>query len=139
VEDLWDEASRQVSLPTEELDVYRGELMRRFANDRMRHQLAQIAADGSQKLPARVLPVLRSALAEGRVPSGVSRVVAAWICHLRGGGTVVSDPQADHWITAARGEPAQAVATVLGSLAPDLAGNRELVEETVAKVEELCS
>jgi fructuronate reductase len=139
VEDLWDEASRHVSLPTVELDVYRGELMRRFANDRMRHQLAQIAADGSQKLPARVLPVLRSALAEGRVPVGVSRVVAAWICHLRGGGTVVSDPQADHWTTAARGDSAQAVSTVLGLLAPDLAGHRELVEETVAKMEELCS
>ena len=53
--------------------------------------LAQIAADGSQKLPIRVLPVLRGERAAGRMPTGALRVLAAWINHLRGAGAPVKD------------------------------------------------
>ena len=40
-------------------------LLDRFANPRMHHRLAQIAADGSQKLPVRILPVLRAGAGRG--------------------------------------------------------------------------
>ncbi len=58
---------------------YLGQLHERFANPRMRHQLAQIAGDGSQKLPQRLLPAARDLVAAGRAPVAIATVIAAWI------------------------------------------------------------
>jgi fructuronate reductase len=118
----WDEAARQVPLPATELAAYRVALLSRFANPRIRHTLAQIAADGSQKVPIRVLPVLRAEIAEGRIPPGAVRVLAAWIDHLRGSGTPVADAGA-----APYQERAQSSRAVLQLLAPDLAADAALV------------
>jgi len=85
----WDEAVRHVPLPAAELSDYRAALLSRFTNPRIRHTLAQIASDGSQKVPIRVLPVLRAERAAGRMPPGAVRVLAAWIGHLRGAGAPV--------------------------------------------------
>ena len=52
--------ARTWSCPAGDVAAYRAALLERFANPRIRHRLAQIAADGSQKLPVRVLPVLRA-------------------------------------------------------------------------------
>jgi len=51
-------------------------LVERYQNRRIRHLLGQIAADGSQKIPIRIVPVLRADLAEGRVARGATRAVA---------------------------------------------------------------
>ncbi len=64
-------------------------------NPRIRHLLAQIAADGSQKVPIRAVPVIRAELDEGRVAAGATRIVAAWVAHLRGHGAPVTDAAAD--------------------------------------------
>ena len=48
--------------------AYEAQLLDRFANPRIAHLLAQIAADGSQKLPVRILPALRAERAAGTVP-----------------------------------------------------------------------
>ncbi|WP_433383028.1 mannitol dehydrogenase family protein [Actinoplanes sp. CA-142083] len=119
----WDEAARYVPLPPEEIAAYREALLTRFGNRRIRHTLAQIAADGSQKVPIRVLPVLRGEVAAGRIPPGAVRIVAAWIDHLRGIGAPVADAGA-----APFRERAGDVRDVLGLLAPDLAGDDALVE-----------
>ena len=74
----------------------------------MRHLLAQIAADGSQKLPIRILPVLRAERSAGRMPEGAVRVLAAWIGHLRGAGAPVADPRADELVALAAGPLPQA-------------------------------
>ena len=74
LEEWWSEASRYLSLPEADVAAYRGALLDRFANPRMHHRLAQIAADGSQKLPVRILPTLRRERAAGRRPSGAARV-----------------------------------------------------------------
>ena len=103
LEAWWAEASRHLTLPTED---YREALLERFANPRMRHLLAQIAADGSQKLPIRILPVLRAERSAGRMPDGAVRVLAAWIGHLRGAGAPVSDPRAEELVRARRGPAA---------------------------------
>ena len=68
----WDEAAAHLPLPAADLAAYRAALLDRFANARIRHLLAQIAADGSQKLPIRVLPVLRGERAAGRMPTGAA-------------------------------------------------------------------
>ena len=119
----WDEAARHVPLPAAELAAYRAALAQRFANPRIRHTLAQIATDGSQKLPIRVLPVLRAERAAGRLPAGSVRILAAWIAHLRGSGAPVSDAGAGPYL-----ERAGSARDVLALLAPDLAGDADLIE-----------
>jgi fructuronate reductase len=80
----WTVASGHLARPAEDLARYRAALLDRFANVRMRDRLDRIAADGSQKLSIRILPVLRAERAAGRMPDGATRVLAAWVCHLRG-------------------------------------------------------
>ena len=123
LQEWWDEASRHVPLPAAELTAYRAALLDRFANPRIRHTLAQIASDGSQKLPVRVLPVLRAERAAGRLPAGAVRVLGAWIAHLRGAGAPVTDAAAGPYL-----DRAGSARDVLALLAPDLAGDEELIK-----------
>jgi fructuronate reductase len=139
LEEWWSEASRYLSLPEADIAAYRGALLDRFANPRMHHRLAQIAADGSQKLPIRVLPTMRQERATGRLPSGATHVLAAWVCHLRGAGAPVSDAHADQVVPLADGPLPQAVPRVLGALDPALADDGELIAAVVAHVERLAS
>jgi fructuronate reductase len=125
----WDEAVRYVPLPEQELAAYRAALIGRFSNPRIRHTLAQIAADGSQKLPIRLLPVLRGEREAGRMPPGAVRILAGWIDHLRGFGAPVNDAGAGPYQ-----ERAGSVRDVITALAPDLADDGELagtVEDVV--------
>ena len=69
----------------------------------------QIAADGSQKVPIRILPTVRADLARGRVPTGAARVLAAWVCHLRGQGAPVADVAAEEFTALAAGDLDDAV------------------------------
>ncbi|CAM5195613.1 Fructuronate reductase OS=Castellaniella defragrans OX=75697 GN=HNR28_001495 PE=4 SV=1 [Castellaniella defragrans] len=78
---------------------YRASLLQRFRNGSIRHLTAQIAMDGSQKLPQRILAPLRDRLAAGVEPWRHVFVVAAWIRHLQGRdeqgrALVVNDPLA---------------------------------------------
>ncbi|MDQ1723426.1 MAG: fructuronate reductase, partial [Frankiaceae bacterium] len=119
VEQWWDEAAPHVGLET---DAYREALLARWRNPRIEHRLAQIAGDGSQKLPVRVLPVARAELAAGREPLAAAGILAAWIAHLRGAGAPVTDTQAATFVQAASGPPELAVPRVLRLLgAEDLA------------------
>ncbi len=135
VEEWWADAGRHLTLPADELDAYRQALVERFENPRMRHLLAQIAADGSQKLPIRILPSLRAARADGELPSGATRVIAAWVVHLRGHGAPVNDVQADTVVPLAAGNVPDAGAAVLGWLDVDDAGVAALVERQVTQIE----
>ncbi|HET6530850.1 MAG TPA: mannitol dehydrogenase family protein [Actinoplanes sp.] len=119
----WDEAARHVPLPAADLTAYRAALLERFANPRIRHTLAQIASDGSEKLPIRALPVMRAERAAGRMPAGAVRILAAWIDHLRGIGAPVNDAGAARYR-----ERAGSVRDVVALLAPDLAGDKALVD-----------
>jgi fructuronate reductase len=130
VEQWWDEAAQELPLPADEIDDYRAALSERFSNPRIRHQLAQIAADGWQKLPIRIVPVLRSRLAAGDVPLGATRAIAAWTLHLRGRGSPVSDTAAE----VLRGKVAtasltDAVALVLAALEVDDPQVRSVVRD----------
>ncbi len=135
----WDTVTPHLQLPAREIAGYRAQLLGRWANPRIAHQLAQIAADGSQKLPIRVLPVLRAERAAGRLPAGATRVLAAWICHLRGSGAPVSDHRAQEFVTLAAGSLAPAVARVLSRLDPQLGDDAELVAITTEQARELAT
>ena len=133
-EQWWTEASPQLRLPAEESDAYRAALLERFGNPRIRHALAQIAADGSQKLPVRILPVLRRERAAGRMPEGAVRVLAAWLAHLRGFGAPVRDAGAEPLLPTARGPLPDAVRGVLAALDPALGGDAALAAAVLAAV-----
>ena len=133
----WDEAQRHLALPATSVESYRSALVERFTNPNIRHQLAQIAADGSQKLAVRILPVLRAERAAGRTPPGATRALAAWVCHLRGHGAPVRDPAAETLSRLVDGTLEQAVVAVLGFLDTELARDPALVAATTRHAEEL--
>ena len=137
VEQWWDEAARHLTLPAEDVAAYRAALLDRFENPNIRHALAQIAADGSQKIPVRIVPTLRAERAAGRVPQGATRAVAAWTCHLRGLGAPVKDARAGEVATFGEGTLEESVAAVLGFLGEDLAADPEVVAAVLAHAEDL--
>jgi len=77
---LWDEAQTTLS-PPPELDIaaYRTALMARFDNPTLMHRTHQIAMDGSQKLPQRLLAPIVARLAAGQGIEALSLAVAGWI------------------------------------------------------------
>jgi fructuronate reductase len=128
VEALWDEASHHLSLPEDAVADYRAALLQRFANPRVRDQLSRIAADGSVKLPVRIVPPLVAERAAGRMPLGGGTAVAAWILHLRGHGAPVKDPGAEAARAAAgHANTPRAVSAVLDILRPGLGDDDDLV------------
>ena len=68
----------------ENLPAYCEALLRRYQNPEIRHRLWQIAMDGSQKLPQRIVAPLQNHLANGHVPKGFSLVIAAWMIYVGG-------------------------------------------------------
>jgi fructuronate reductase len=123
----WTEASRHLSQREDELAAYRNALLDRFVNPRIRYLLAQIATDGSQKLPVRILPTLGAERAAGRTPAGATLVLGAWVAHLRGAGTPVVDVRADEIVPLADGPLPDAVRRVVSYLDPTLGADADVV------------
>ncbi len=87
------------ALPEIDLDAYKAALRERFANPALHHRTWQIAMDGSQKLPQRLLWTIRDLLARNAPFPVACLAVAAWIRYTSGqdetGKTVdVRDPLA---------------------------------------------
>jgi fructuronate reductase len=85
--------------PTAGLDpnVYIGQILARFRNPAIVHKLSQIAWDGSQKLPIRLLATIADALAAGRPVDRLAVGVAAWMQFVRRqslAGAAITDPLA---------------------------------------------
>lgn len=85
--------------PGVSLGAYAEALAARYANPAIRHRTWQIAMDGSQKLPQRILGTLAEAHAAGRRCPGLELAVAAWIRYVggvdeRGQAIEVKDPLA---------------------------------------------
>ena len=72
------------ALPGLDLADYRERLLQRYANPALKHQTRQIAMDGSQKLPQRLLDTVRDRLAAGASVELLALGVAAWLHFLRG-------------------------------------------------------
>ncbi|SEJ55355.1 mannitol dehydrogenase family protein [Achromobacter sp. NFACC18-2] len=87
-------------LPGLDLAQYRHGLLQRFANSALRHQTRQIAMDGSQKLPQRLLGTVRDRLAAQAPIPGLALAVAGWLYFLRGSDQAgrayeIQDPMAE--------------------------------------------
>lgn len=82
------------------VDKYRTQLLARFSNPALKHRTRQIAMDGSQKLPPRLLGTVRDRLARNAPIRGLCLSVAAWVRYINardedGLPTHVEDPMAD--------------------------------------------
>ncbi len=138
LEQWWDEAAAHLTLPAADIADYRAALVERFTNPRIRHLLAQIAADGSHKIPIRVIPVLRRELNAGRLPAGAIRMVAAWINHLRGAGAPVKDA-GDQVVQLAAGPLKEAAVRIIGFLDPALASDHPLADAVTQACRDLAA
>lgn len=95
---LWDELGATLtSFTSLDLHGYRDQLMRRFRNAALNHRLVQIATDGSQKLPQRIVAPTVELLDAGYTPMACALAIAAWIRWVagvndRGEEIIVNDP-----------------------------------------------
>lgn len=109
------------ALPGLDLDEYRMRLLQRFANPALQHKTAQIAMDGSQKLPQRLLGTVRDRLRAGLPIERLALAVAAWIHYQRGVDETgaryeIQDPLAAEL---ARTDPLTSFTPVFGELGDD--------------------
>ncbi len=65
--------------PGVDLAAYQAALLDRFANPAVLHRTTQIAMDGTQKLPVRLLPCVRERLARGQPVDRIGLAVAGWM------------------------------------------------------------
>lgn len=80
--------------PGQDLSAYADQLRQRFANPALPHRLAQIAMDGSQKIPQRWLETMRIRQGHGKESPALVEALAAWIVFVRGDAHKVDDPLA---------------------------------------------
>ncbi len=71
-------------VPGIDLAGYQQTLLERFANPKIRDQVARICTDGSDRMPKFLLPSLTEALHQGRPHQLLTLAVAGWIRYLRG-------------------------------------------------------
>ena len=80
-------------------------ILQRFRNPAVSHQLVQIAQDGSQKIPVRLLDTITDALAAGRSIDALCIPVAGWLHFVRRqawSGMALADPLAEDLHTIGR-------------------------------------
>jgi fructuronate reductase len=121
-----------------DLQGYAQKTLARFRNPAIHHRLSQIAWDGSQKLPYRLLDTISDARASGRPIERLAVPVAAWILFIERqacASVAIVDPIAERLTTIASGP--DSVGQILqlrqifpASLASDI-GFRKAVTEAV--------
>ena len=109
--------------PGQDLSGYAEALLARFGNAALPHRLAQIATDGSQKIPQRWLEPLAINARRGRSCPATLRALAAWMVHVRGDGAPVLDPMAQRlsaaWARAGREGIVDAIVGPVGLIASE--------------------
>lgn len=113
---LMDEAAETLPDTVQrQADAYANALLARFDNPHMNHRLRQIAMDGSQKIPIRILDTLADR-GDRRSPA-LERAVAVWVGFVRqevAAGRTLEDPAAEALVTACAGNnPDQALRDLL--------------------------
>jgi fructuronate reductase len=136
VSDFWDEAGGQLDDELLDLDAYRDQLTRRFANARIEHRLRQIATNGSTKFALRIVPVAKTERSEGRSGAASARALASWVAAVRAG-ISVDDPRSAELHEAVGQEPREATRRLLAVLDAELAADDGFVADVRDATEEL--
>ena len=111
-----------MSLPTSmhgPAQHYASKLITRFDNEDVNHALRQIAMDGSEKVPYRLLDTIRANLGSGDEVGSLAQAVRAWIDFVvreTANGTPLQDPRsADLAIAAKADDPVLAILSLVGA------------------------
>lgn len=135
--------------PSFDLMAYRDALLVRYANPALKHRCAQIAMDGSQKIPPRLLATIATRLERGQPISRLALGVGAWFVFLRsraddGTQFAISDPLASRLsalATNAGNVPESLVNALLGYrdiFSSELASNEVFQRALIEAVTQLC-
>lgn len=81
---MTEEVMPTLPMDTGSLANYRDALIERFANPALKHRTWQIAMDGSQKLPQRLLGTIRDRLQKGLNVNRAALGIAAWMRYVTG-------------------------------------------------------
>jgi len=132
-----------------DLRAYRRALLERFANPALQHRTAQIAMDGSQKLPQRLFAPALDRLAAGQAAPRIALGVAAWLRFLRGeaddgSALALDDPKSGRLREAARAARdaralCNAIFTMPDIVPPALAAHTAFTNEIVSALEDLAT
>jgi len=129
-----------------DLLAYRRALLARFANPALRHRTAQIAMDGSQKLPMRLFATTQDRLVQGLSSPCVALATAAWLRFLQersddGSVLIVDDPKKDILLKAAgaSGNPSELCGAIFAmrDIVPPQLASSGFRDEVVAALETL--
>ena len=139
---MTDEAMPTLDMPGVDLGAYRDQLLDRFRNPALKHRTWQIAMDGSQKLPQRLLGTIRERIKAGEPFERLGLGVAAWMRYVigideKGESIDVRDPLAMRMmaIAADAGDDAEALYEGLVALSEVFGGDlaeSQVFGETVA-------
>jgi fructuronate reductase len=105
---VMEDAAVTLTMPAgTDLAAYRASLLKRFANPALHHRTWQIAMDGSQKLPQRLLGAIQDRLRQGLPIETHALAVAGWMRYVtatdeQGRAIDVRDPLASELATIAR-------------------------------------
>lgn len=108
IEGLWrEDLGLSLDAPPEtSLESYAAQLLERFCNPEICHLLEQIAMDGSQKLPQRILAPLFENLSAGKPYKRLLVVIAAWLRYIesrsKSGQSELNDPYQQELTRAAK-------------------------------------
>jgi len=81
---MTEEVIPTLPMPRAGLEAYRDQLLARFANPALNHRTWQIAMDGTQKLPQRLLGTIRDRMEAGKSFTRLALGVAAWMRYVTG-------------------------------------------------------
>lgn len=100
-----------------DLDLYRRTVLGRFRNPAIVHRLDQIAQDGTQKLPYRLVDTIDANRRAGRMPQHVAAAIGCWVAFVltrERRGVAIVDPAAQALTAAASdADPARFIARLI--------------------------
>ena len=111
--------------PSMDLEAYQQSVLERFRNPAIAYRTAQVATDGSVKLPQRIFPSLQAASEKGGRTGGLSLVAAAWLRCMT-----------DMSIAAKFSDPASGL-TDPGALLAAAGANREIAQIITSRFEQI--
>jgi len=133
--ELSEEIAPTLGMPKAQTDAYAAKLLERYSNTALKHRTYQIAMDGSQKLPQRLLGTIADRLKAGAPIERLSLAVAAWMIYargvdLKGQAIAVQDPMAAEFAAIDPGRLVEGYLAIDRVFPRDLAGSavfREVV------------
>ncbi|CAK8737438.1 Altronate oxidoreductase [Sodalis praecaptivus] len=146
---MMQEQAPTLSMPAgTDLAAYAKGLIERFSNPSLRHRTWQIAMDGSQKLPQRMLDPIRQHVAEGTDFRHLALGVAGWMRYIlgedeQGNAIEVVDPLSGTFQTLNQRYPrgperVQALLGIRAIFGDDLPANARFVTAVTEAYEQLC-